>query len=169
MRAFVDLAFRIALVAAYRILLVYWLVFRPRTRGAYVFVWCDARLLVIRQSYRRGWTVPAGRVKAGESPIEAAVRELYEETGIRTTPGALAPIGVLPNTLEFKRDEIHAFALRLEREPEVRIDRREVVEARFAAADLLERLDLWPPTRQLLRSPASRPHPPGAAPVPDGA
>lgn len=38
-----------------------------------------------------GWEVPAGRVDAGERPIEAAARETLEETGWR--PGALRPIG----------------------------------------------------------------------------
>ncbi|MCU1365821.1 MAG: hydrolase [Ilumatobacteraceae bacterium] len=38
-----------------------------------------------------GWEVPAGRVDDGETPIEAAAREAFEETGWR--PGELEPIG----------------------------------------------------------------------------
>lgn len=38
-----------------------------------------------------GWEIPAGRVDAGETPIEAAAREALEETGWR--PGPLRPIG----------------------------------------------------------------------------
>jgi 8-oxo-dGTP pyrophosphatase MutT (NUDIX family) len=37
-----------------------------------------------------GWEIPAGRVEAGESPEEAAVRETEEETGWR--PGGLSLI-----------------------------------------------------------------------------
>ena len=37
-----------------------------------------------------GWEVPAGRVDAGESPIEAARRETLEETGWQ--PGELRPL-----------------------------------------------------------------------------
>lgn len=37
-----------------------------------------------------GWEVPAGMVDAGESPAEAAVREVIEETGWR--PGPLTPL-----------------------------------------------------------------------------
>jgi 8-oxo-dGTP pyrophosphatase MutT (NUDIX family) len=33
-----------------------------------------------------GWEVPAGRIDEGESPIEAAAREAYEETGWRPGP-----------------------------------------------------------------------------------
>jgi 8-oxo-dGTP pyrophosphatase MutT (NUDIX family) len=37
-----------------------------------------------------GWEIPAGRVDPGESPIDAAAREVLEETGWR--PGALRPL-----------------------------------------------------------------------------
>ncbi|HLL68862.1 MAG TPA: NUDIX hydrolase [Micromonosporaceae bacterium] len=30
------------------------------------------------------WTMPGGKIEAGEQPLEAAHRELYEETGLRT-------------------------------------------------------------------------------------
>src|SRR3954471_22632055 len=43
-----------------------------------------------------GWEIPAGRIDPGETPIEAAAREAYEETGWR--PGALAaPVRVNPS------------------------------------------------------------------------
>lgn len=37
-----------------------------------------------------GWEIPAGRIDAGETPIEAAAREPLEETGWR--PGPLTPL-----------------------------------------------------------------------------
>jgi 8-oxo-dGTP pyrophosphatase MutT (NUDIX family) len=37
-----------------------------------------------------GWEIPAGRVDPGESPIDAAAREVLEETGWR--PGPLRPL-----------------------------------------------------------------------------
>lgn len=37
-----------------------------------------------------GWEIPAGRVDPGESPAEAAAREVLEETGWR--PGSLEPL-----------------------------------------------------------------------------
>ena len=33
-----------------------------------------------------GWEVPAGKIEDGESPIDGAVREAYEETGWRAGP-----------------------------------------------------------------------------------
>lgn len=34
------------------------------------------------------WSLPGGHVDAGEDPLAAAVREVYEETGIRISPKA---------------------------------------------------------------------------------
>lgn len=42
-------------------------------------------LLLLRQNtnyYDGYYTLPAGHVKAGESPVKAVVREVYEETGV---------------------------------------------------------------------------------------
>jgi 8-oxo-dGTP diphosphatase len=52
----------------------------------------EGRLLIIRRGHLPGeglWSLPGGRVEAGESDAEAIVRELAEETGLRVMPGAL--------------------------------------------------------------------------------
>jgi len=41
----------------------------------------------------RWWFTPGGGLSGGETPAEGAVRELWEETGLRVTPGELgAPV-----------------------------------------------------------------------------
>lgn len=53
----------------------------------------DNEILLVRRSYPPGkgkWSLPGGVVEAGESIIEAARRELYEETGI-----VAEPVGIL--------------------------------------------------------------------------
>lgn len=41
----------------------------------------DRHVLLVRKPHCR-WTLPGGKVEAGESRAEAAVRELQEETGL---------------------------------------------------------------------------------------
>ena len=51
------------------------------------------RILCVRQNTgSRKWTLPGGRMESGESPIEALIREVREETGYHVEVGDL--IGV---------------------------------------------------------------------------
>ena len=50
------------------------------------------RLLLIKRGHEPGkglWSIPGGRVEAGESDAAALVREVREETGLVVTPGRL--------------------------------------------------------------------------------
>ncbi|WP_170026297.1 NUDIX hydrolase [Actinomadura oligospora] len=48
----------------------------------------------------RGWEVPGGHVELGEDPVDTAVRELAEETGLTVRGGALRLFGGQAITLE---------------------------------------------------------------------
>ena len=41
------------------------------------------------------WGVPAGKIEAGETPHQAAIRELIEETGIQASSSQVKEIGKL--------------------------------------------------------------------------
>lgn len=43
----------------------------------------DGRLLVVKANYKPYWTVPGGLIDEGETPRQAALREVFEEVGIR--------------------------------------------------------------------------------------
>jgi acetyl-CoA carboxylase carboxyl transferase subunit beta len=50
------------------------------------------RVLLVRRGHEPSagrWSVPGGRIEAGETPAEAAVREVAEETGLQVEVGSL--------------------------------------------------------------------------------
>ena len=55
----------------------------------------DGRVLLVRQTYHRGgvrWSPPGGWLTRGENPRQAAVREAFEETGLRVMAGRLIEV-----------------------------------------------------------------------------
>ena len=62
----------------------------PVSAGALIFD-RKGRLLILKPTYKSGWTIPGGVMEAdGESPWEACQREVREETGIEVSGGRLA-------------------------------------------------------------------------------
>ena len=53
------------------------------------------RLLLIQRSDNHRWAIPAGAMELGESMEQCAVRELWEETGLRAT--SLTPYAFYTN------------------------------------------------------------------------
>jgi ADP-ribose pyrophosphatase YjhB (NUDIX family) len=49
------------------------------------------RLLLLRQPPGVGWTLPAGLLRRGESPVDGCLRELAEESGLALTTDDLTP------------------------------------------------------------------------------
>lgn len=62
------------------------------------------RILVIHRTKYRDVTLPKGKVDPGETLPETAVREVFEETGIRVTLGV--PVGVSHYRLPSKKQKI---------------------------------------------------------------
>ncbi len=54
---------------------------RHHTATAYVVV--DGRILLLWHDKLRMWLPPGGHCELNEDPVQAAIREAYEETGIR--------------------------------------------------------------------------------------
>jgi 8-oxo-dGTP diphosphatase len=73
------------------------LILYPRVPIGAVAVVRDAegRVLLVRQTYHREgvrWAAPGGWLGRGETPQQAAVRETWEETGLRVTAGRVLGI-----------------------------------------------------------------------------
>lgn len=67
----------------------------PASAGALVFD-SSGRLLVLKPTYKRGWTIPGGQMQAdGETPWETCRRETKEETGLGVDAGRLVCVDFL--------------------------------------------------------------------------
>jgi 8-oxo-dGTP diphosphatase len=58
--------------------------------AALVALWHGDRLLLVFDRYRQCWELPGGMIEPGETPRQAAVRELREEAGFQTEDLAFA-------------------------------------------------------------------------------
>ncbi len=112
---------------AYRIY-VGWLKLKGQPlRSAAVAVWHDGKILKVRHSYRRGWSLPGGAVRPGEDPRFAACREVREEVGLNLQPDDLTLI----TDKRCGSCQYHVYELRVTERPQIKIDNWEIVEARF--------------------------------------
>jgi ADP-ribose pyrophosphatase YjhB (NUDIX family) len=121
-----------------------------------------ARLLLLRQPPGRGWTLPAGLLNRGETPLAGAVREAAEETGIRLDPRRVSP--AVPNAMVHTRGQWVdlVFTTRVPASTTaVSVDGAEVWEASWHPLDRLP--PLTPATARLLGHYGIGPAAPGSA------
>ncbi|WP_295635450.1 NUDIX domain-containing protein [Novosphingobium sp.] len=107
-----------------------------RTRGVKLLVENAAgEVLLVRNAYGKHWqwVLPGGGVGRRESTVDAAVRELREETGCHA--GGLRLFATYVSGLEGRRDTIDLFRATTVDAPQA--DRREIAEAGFFALDRL--------------------------------
>ncbi|MTE19138.1 NUDIX domain-containing protein [Streptomyces sp. TRM43335] len=70
-----------------------------RVGYALVALWHAGRLLMVRVRDRDCWELPGGGIEPGETPREAAARELWEESGLRVAPERLRFAGFARTSL----------------------------------------------------------------------
>jgi len=67
------------------------------------------------------WGVPAGKIEAGESPVQAALRELFEETAITISLSQINEIGKLHIRKHSIDYVYHMFQVHLESLPNIHL------------------------------------------------
>ncbi len=118
---------------SYPLALGYWFIWRPKTFGAKVIITCGDEILLIRHSYAsNNWTFSGGGIEKGETPEQAATRELKEELDIDIlqTPTLL---GTVKSNREYKHDTVYVLTVNLDLETKQRItiDEVEITEAKW--------------------------------------
>lgn len=149
-REAVDFGFRTAYKTAHRMLRAYWGIRKPHTHGSLIAVWHDGRLLLVKNSYRREYTLPGGYVRANESPEEAAARELREEVGADVSPSDLELVYSDTKPYENRRDHVTICEVTLDTPIEFEVDNREVIWAGFRRPDEVLALPIVPHLREYL-------------------
>ena len=123
-------------------------------------MWWRDEILITKSPYRAHLSMPAGGVKRGEAPIDAACRELREEVGLRAQPADLVDAGLFVTRQQFKEDRAHVYELHLDAEPRVEIDHREIVAADFVAPSEAQAMHTSDILRDYLAARRSRDVPP---------
>jgi len=93
---------------AYHLYSFSWRITRPTVIGVRTLLLQKDQLLLVRHTYQHHWYFPGGAVKWGESLMDAAKREAYEEAGVTMT-GDLTLLGLYWSVKEGKSDHIAVF------------------------------------------------------------
>ncbi len=101
------------------------------------------RVLLGRRSDTGNWALPGGIIDPGEEPADAAVREIFEETGVIAVPERLVSVGVSPPITYGNGDQVqyldHTFRCQAAG-GEARVNDSESVEVGWFALGALPRL-----------------------------
>ena len=145
---FIDRCFQLAYKLAYRLIHIYWFICRPSNRGALVAIWHNDRILLVKLSYMPVYSLPGGRVKKGEEPVAAAVRELREETDLHLSADALKQVFEYTFNNTGMTDTVIIFETHLTEPSQITIDNREIIWAGFVTVDEALSRDLLPHVEQ---------------------
>jgi len=120
---------------AYAGLRLYWLVIRPQSSGVKCLLTDGERVLLVRHTYGfRGWDLPGGSIKRGETPEAAARREMNEELGI-SIDGWRA-LGRFAVTVDHRLDRVQWFQAEVS-DPALTLDLGELAAASWFPRDAL--------------------------------
>ena len=73
---------------------------RPRVAAGVLFFDQEGRVMLVVPSYKDYLEIPGGYIEHGESPSQAAAREVKEELGITPSIGRLLAVDWAPNPAE---------------------------------------------------------------------
>ncbi len=109
----------------------------------------EDRILLVRQADDGVWSAPGGTIELDETPADAVVREVWEETGILTVPTRLlgvygGPRCVVPYPNGDRAEYVMLVFECSARGGELRSRTDETIDARYVAASVLGTLRTSP-------------------------
>jgi 8-oxo-dGTP pyrophosphatase MutT (NUDIX family) len=112
-------------------------------------------VLLLRHGDTGRWVLPGGAVELDETPGDAAVREVWEETGLWVEPTAIRGVFGGPEfRVQYRNGDRTAYVIAVfdcrVRGGELRLDGEEALELRWVAPADIEALDLSPWARIVL-------------------
>jgi 8-oxo-dGTP pyrophosphatase MutT (NUDIX family) len=113
--SFIEIIKNITYKIAYIIMRLYWRIFKPKTIGAKLIVVTETKILLLQPRTFNYWNLPGGGVKSGENQKQAALREFYEETGIKLESIDYL-LGTYVSSNEGKSDTVFVFVKKIEHE-----------------------------------------------------
>jgi ADP-ribose pyrophosphatase YjhB (NUDIX family) len=118
-----------------RVLHFYWRFSRGLTLGVRgLVIDGTGRIFLVKHSYVEGWHLPGGGVEAGETLLDALVRELAEEGNIEPTAPPILH-GVFFNGRTSRRDHVAVYVLRDFRQTAEPVPDREIIAHGFFKLD----------------------------------
>lgn len=136
---------RILHQALYALQKLYWQLFRPTILGCRALIIENDQVLLVHQTYLKGWCLPGGGVDRGESYHDATRREVREECGLEIEEMKL--FGLYINRRQGKVDHIAVFDVNRYRKIEGAQLCSEIAESRFFPLNDLPST-LWPGHRR---------------------
>jgi ADP-ribose pyrophosphatase YjhB (NUDIX family) len=142
--------YQLLFVLLYRLKLFYNWLFRPTAHGVYIAVWWNNSILLIRNSYKNVLTFPCGGIHKKEINTQAALRELEEEVNLKIKANELRLHSNVTSYYEFMTDKITIFEVKLNEQPDIKIDQREVIWSSFLTLESALQRPLFPVVKDYL-------------------
>ena len=116
------------------------------------------RILLVKHKKNRRWTQPGGHIEGNETPEEAALREVYEETGMHVRllgdrfpreDDFIRPLGIQKNRRTTDDGETHLhvdiiYAAVPNEEKELVLNREESDDVNWFTREELDQIDCFP-------------------------
>jgi 8-oxo-dGTP pyrophosphatase MutT (NUDIX family) len=104
----------------------------------------EGRVLLVKRADNGAWTLPGGIIDPAEQPADAAVREVFEETGVVAVPEVLTSVTVSRPATYPNGDEVQYLEVTFRCRPaggEARVNDAESVKVGWFGPDALPAMD----------------------------